>query len=380
MALITAVIMADVLVYSMLIPLLPAYAAAYGLGQIELGLLLAAYAAGLLVATPVSGYLCDRHGRLGPLLTGLAGLVGASLLFAVSDSYPELVSARILQGAASGAAWTAGLALIADNYPAHERGIAMGTALSGNAGGMLLGPLFGGIAAQYLGLRLPFVAAAALAGAILASAWLLRGRMRRARPPRQRPQLKLLRDAGIRRLALGLLALTGIFTLIEPTLPLHFATRFQASGGTIGVLFAIVMLGHAVCTPVAGYCADRYGSTVTIRGGAIALAATLPLLALPAGLPLQSVLLLLFGMATAFALIPTLPLLAALVERRSPGAYAQAFALFNLVYAGGMMLGPALGSVGAQWLGLSATFSVAAALLLAALWRLPTADAADFRD
>jgi MFS transporter, DHA1 family, solute carrier family 18 (vesicular amine transporter), member 1/2 len=374
--LVTAAIGMDVLVYSMLIPLLPAYAQAFGLGQIELGVLLAAYAVGLFLVTPAAGWLCDRRGRRGPFLIGLVGVMLATLLFALAESYRDLLLARLLQGAASGATWTAGLALVSAHFPPQRRGSAMGTAMSGNAFGMLLGPLFGGIAGQHLGLQLPFVLAAALALLLVLMGWRLRHRLSAAAGPAAGGQLALARDAQIRVLAAALLTVAAVITLIEPTLPLHLAERFDAGAGTIGALFAALMLGHPVCTPLAGRCSDRFGSAFSVRLGGIVMALTLPLLVLPTDLVTQTLCFIAFGMGTAFALIPLLPLLALLAERHGTGAYARAFALFNVVYAAGMIAGPMLGSITTTWVGLPMTLTGAAVLVVLLLWRLPSAQAA----
>ena len=90
------------------------------------------------------GLLTDRHGRRGPLLAGLVGFALATLLFATATTFPQLLVARALQGVAAAITWTAGLALLAEVVPALERDRAMGLALSGQAAGMLLGPVVGG--------------------------------------------------------------------------------------------------------------------------------------------------------------------------------------------------------------------------------------------
>lgn len=74
-----------------------------------------------------------------------------------------LLFARVLQGIAAAASWTAGLALLADVYPAQQRGKVMGIALSGQALGTLLGAVVGGWLYEWGGFRLPFLVAAGLA-------------------------------------------------------------------------------------------------------------------------------------------------------------------------------------------------------------------------
>ncbi|RXZ77657.1 MFS transporter [Paenibacillaceae bacterium] len=87
-----------------------------------MGLLFGRYALALLIASPIMGIWSDRVGRQRPLLLGLLGLAAATLLFAYASGFWMLLIARVLQGIAAAASWTAGLALLADIYPGHQRG------------------------------------------------------------------------------------------------------------------------------------------------------------------------------------------------------------------------------------------------------------------
>lgn len=61
---------------------------------------------GLLVATPVFAILSDRYqNRRYPMMGGMLGLVISTLAFAIADTYPLLVLARVAQGVAGGASW-----------------------------------------------------------------------------------------------------------------------------------------------------------------------------------------------------------------------------------------------------------------------------------
>jgi MFS family permease len=73
-----------------------------------------------------------------------------------------MVMARFLQGASAAATWVAGLALLADTYPSHELGSAMGLVMTAMSLGMLLGPPFGGFVYQLGGYQLPFIIASGI--------------------------------------------------------------------------------------------------------------------------------------------------------------------------------------------------------------------------
>lgn len=74
--------------------------------------------------------------------------------------FAMMVIARFMQGAAAAATWVAGLALMADTYPKHELGSALGLVMTSMSMGLLLGPPFGGFVYEFGGYRLPFLIAA----------------------------------------------------------------------------------------------------------------------------------------------------------------------------------------------------------------------------
>ena len=76
----------DYLIYGLLIPLTP-YAPAHAAGEEALGLLYGAYAAGVLLATPLFGYLSDRIGYRRPMIYGA---VLSAVALALSGFCPEL--------------------------------------------------------------------------------------------------------------------------------------------------------------------------------------------------------------------------------------------------------------------------------------------------
>ena len=128
----------DYLLYGMAVPLTPHAPA--NIQHEQFGLLYGAYAISVLVVTPLFGYFGDRVGARATLFCGviLGGL--SSVLFAIGSTFVVLTTAKLCQGAASAASWTAGLALIAEHYT-ERRVEMMGYALTGSTAGSVLGPL-----------------------------------------------------------------------------------------------------------------------------------------------------------------------------------------------------------------------------------------------
>src|SRR5215469_4156330 len=150
----------DYLIYGLLIPLVP-YSPARVTTEAELGLLYTGYSIGVLVATPLCGWLGDRLGYRRLMLWGVFLSAAALAVIGVVPHLHLLFLGRLLQGGAAAASWTAGLALIAEHYP-EKRVEMMGLALMGSTGGSLLGPVIGGSLYEVGGYMLPFTTTGAL--------------------------------------------------------------------------------------------------------------------------------------------------------------------------------------------------------------------------
>lgn len=105
------------------------------------GIMLAFFAVGLLIGSPIFGYmgtiyihvipllftnipfLGDRISkRKIPMLMGIGGMIIATLLFLFIDKYYQFLIARALQGFADASVWTLGMAMVADAYPVEQLG------------------------------------------------------------------------------------------------------------------------------------------------------------------------------------------------------------------------------------------------------------------
>ena len=271
----------DMLLYYLLVPLLPRYARELDLNPMKVGILFGSYAVALLLATFPVAILTDRFGRRLPMLWGLAALAATTLVFAVSKQYWLLVLARFLQGAAGAATWLPGMALLADHFPSESRGRAMGTAFAAANLGVLIGPPLSGFLDQHLGASAPFLFGAGLVALDAAGRAFLLPEVEPVRGPRL-PFRQLLANPVIRLFA-GAMALgSGLWALLESTLPLDLDQRFGLSPSGIGLCFAASALAHTFTSPLMGQLSDRIGRVKVLRMG---LVLCLVLLPLPALLP-----------------------------------------------------------------------------------------------
>jgi EmrB/QacA subfamily drug resistance transporter len=118
--------------------------------------------------TVVFGKLADTKGRKPIMLLGIAIFLIGSIFAGFAWSMPSLIVFRLIQGAGAGAVQPVALTIVADLYPAHERGKVQGYLASVWAISAVLGPLVGGLIMRQLTwswvfwISLPVGAAAAL--------------------------------------------------------------------------------------------------------------------------------------------------------------------------------------------------------------------------
>ncbi len=124
------------------------------------GALIAAYAGVQFLAAPLLGALSDRFGRRPVILASVFGLGCDYVLLALAPNLWWLFLGRLIAGATS-ANVAAATAYIADVASEDDRPRLFGLVGATFGAGFVVGPALGGVLGV-LGLRLPFVAAAAL--------------------------------------------------------------------------------------------------------------------------------------------------------------------------------------------------------------------------
>ena len=95
--------------------------------------------------TVVFGNLADIYGRKPIMLWGIAIFVLGSLLAGFAWSMPVMILFRLVQGIGAGAMQPVAMIIVADLYPARERGKIQGYLASVWAISAVLGPVIGGL-------------------------------------------------------------------------------------------------------------------------------------------------------------------------------------------------------------------------------------------
>ncbi|HSD37231.1 MAG TPA: DHA2 family efflux MFS transporter permease subunit [Rhodocyclaceae bacterium] len=96
------------------------------------------------IATPLTGWLCDRFGQKNIFLAAVAGFTLASVLCGLSGSLAQIVAARLLQGIFGAALVPLSQATLLDINPREKHGSAMAVWGMGVMIGPILGPTLGG--------------------------------------------------------------------------------------------------------------------------------------------------------------------------------------------------------------------------------------------
>ena len=112
--------------------------------QDQIAWVLTAYIVAAAIATPLTGWLCDRFGQKNVFLASIAGFTAASVLCGVANSLAEIVAARLLQGVFGAALVPLSQVVLLDINPKEKQGSAMAIWGVGVMVGPILGPTLGG--------------------------------------------------------------------------------------------------------------------------------------------------------------------------------------------------------------------------------------------
>jgi EmrB/QacA subfamily drug resistance transporter len=100
--------------------------------------------------------LADMKGRVKLFNLGFTIFIAASALCGLSQTGPQLVGFRLLQGVGAAFLLSNSVALVTDAFPAQERGAALGINMMAATTGFVTGTIAGGVITQYLGWRYIF--------------------------------------------------------------------------------------------------------------------------------------------------------------------------------------------------------------------------------
>lgn len=335
----SAIVLVDTMFYAVVAPLLPHYVDELGLSHGGAGILAAAYPAGTLLGSLPAGLIAARFGPRRTVLVALALLCASSLAFGFARHAAVLDIARFVQGIAGACSWAGALSWLVGSAPAAQRGQMIGTALGAAVAGGLLGPVVGGIA-ELTSPQLVFSSVVVLCATL--AVWALK-----TPPPpvQEAPGLAALWPA-LRRpdllVAMWLVMLPAIAFGAVSVIGALRLDELGAGGAAVGATFLIAAGVEAAISPAIGRLSDRRGRLLPIRVGLLISTVLLCVFTLP-----NTVLPLAVSMVAITAALGLFwgPAMA-LVSDGSEAAglhLGMGFALVNLAWAGGQMIGSAGG-------------------------------------
>jgi MFS family permease len=353
--------------YSAVTPVLPHYAHTLHASKPALGVLSAAYPAGLIPGSLIGGWIASRVGVRRTTLAGLTLFGVAVAAFGFATDLVALDVLRAVQGLFCGLIWGGGLTWVIAASPPERRGATIGAAIAAATFGTLIGPLLG-TAAVAIGTR-PVFCALGLVSLALA-AWT----RRHSAPPRTanddspRPPLRAaLRTAG---LPLGTWLITLEALTIGATnvlLPLRLS-RLGASGVAIGATFVAAAALSSVLSPIVGRMSDRRGARLLLVTGLGVSAVLVSALVLPhTAAVLAPLSVIALGGPLAAYVIPAVSMMT--VSAEAVGiALVLVTTLGNLAYATGETIGAPVAAGLSEATSDAVPILLLAALMLATMW------------
>lgn len=228
---------------------LPDMMAASGLSAEDLqrgAPIISGFMLGYIGILPLIGRIADLRGRLPVLVGSLVVFALGSLVTAAAYDLGSIVVGRVLQGVGAGGLLPATLALVADLYPAHRRGVPLGLVGAVQEFGNVVGPVYGALVLAFSHWRTIFWINLAV-GLVLAV--VIRQSPARRGEQRLRRRVDLLgAAAAVAVLAVLLLVmvqprtLTSDVTIGLAFLPVAGDSRWLSPLALVGLLLLVVLV------------------------------------------------------------------------------------------------------------------------------------------
>jgi DHA1 family multidrug resistance protein-like MFS transporter len=342
-------------------PLVPQLVRDVHLTTTEVGILVAAYPAGVLLAAIPSMALVDRRGVSMATVVGICALIASTLGFGWGTSPLLLDASRFVQGVGGAIAWAGALAWLTSTTPSARRGSVIGGAVGAALVGMIVGPSIGAIAVQ-VG-RGPVFSGLAV---VLVLLLLARPASAPAASPRRGSVQALIKLLRSRRAAIGngLLLVIGIVGgTLWSLVPLLVAHR-MGGAGVIAAILAVSYLLAALMNVYLGRVSDRFGRLLPTLVGLAVAAAMLPVI--PFLGPLYELFIVSVAAQSMISALwtPTAAMVSDGAEGTAAGQ-AVGVATMNAAWAAGGASGPVLAAWLADAAGFPLPFAIAGGLCAA---------------
>lgn len=344
--------------------MLPGIAGDLGVSIPAAGLLVSAYALGVLIGAPLMTLTTGRIDRR-TLLIALMGIFTlGNALSALADGYWMLMAARVVTSFNHGAFFGVGSVVAAGLVPADKRAGAVAAMFTGLTVATIGGVPLATWASEVLGWRTAFAGIAGVGAVAMVSLRLALPALPATQGGDMRAELRVLRRGPVlMALALTTIGFGGVFTVFTYIVPI----LRDVTHGSTGYVTAMLMLfgvGATIGNALGGRLADRsVDRALTMM--LLALAVTLLVFTVLMQWPVPAAAAILIWGIASFAIVPPLQVRVMDAAADAPNlASAMNIGAFNLGNAIGAALG---GGVIGAGLGLPVVSLAGAAMAAAAL-------------
>ena len=235
--------------------LLPQIASGLSTSQGAAGQLVAAYAAGTVLAAIPAIALTRGLRRKPLLLAGIGGFVAANLLTAAAGTYPLVLTARLVGGAFSGLVWGMLTGYARAVVPQARQGTGLAVAMAGVPAALAVGTPLGSLLGSVVGWRWAFAALSAVALGLIG--WVLVSVPDRPGQTqgRRTPMRRVLMEPGLRPIVI----VVFVWMLAHNLLYTYVAPFLKSAGVSVHVDVLLATFGVAALLGVAvtGRLVDR---------------------------------------------------------------------------------------------------------------------------
>ena len=329
---------------------LPEIAQDFNISIPRAGMLISAYALGVMLAAPLMTLWLSRYPKRQSLILLMAIFSIGNILAMLAPSYLGLIGARIITSLNHGAFFGIGSVVAASVVPKDKQASAVAMMFMGltiaNIGGVPIATWVG----QHLGWRMSFLGISLLGLITMFALWKALPEGTASHRPNIKQELKVLTRLPV---VLALLttvmsagAMFALYSYIAPSLKAFM----HASPAQITLMLVFIGLGFSIGNYLGGKCADR-SLDKTLIGFLLLLMVMMLLFPLFATTSTGAALALIIWGAAAFAVVPPLQMRVMSVAHDAPS-------LASSVNVGAFNLGNALGAIaGASVLNMGLSYS-----------------------
>ncbi|WP_410955639.1 MFS transporter [Raoultella planticola] len=316
--------------------LLPVIAKGVDVSIPAAGMLISAYAIGVMVGAPLMTLLLSHRARRNALIFLMAIFTLGNILSSMAPDYTTLLISRIITSLNHGAFFGLGSVVAASVVPKHKQASAVATMFMGltiaNIGGVPAATWLG----ETIGWRMSFLATAGLGLVAMVSLWFSLPKGSAGERPNVKQELSVLVRpqvlSALLTTVLGAGAMFTLYTYISPVL--HTITH--ASPLFVTAMLVLIGVGFSLGNYFGGKFADRSVSG-TLKGFLLLLMVIMLAIPLLAQTQLGAAISMVVWGAATFAVVPPLQMRVMRVAHEAPG-------LSSSVNIGAFNLGNALGA------------------------------------